>query len=245
MENNTAASSFAENSARRTRGISMASTADDTESAGTFFCPTDLTASLEPAAHTVTNRERHEVEKAVVPSEPPLGIEPRTSALRKLRSAPELRRPKDVGLLPEKTIPVKPLSVGADLRGKRGSSAMRRHSRDIEVTEGLVARFYRRVDKDGPVQKDGSRCPDNTFSLVVFDPPHTVAGPNGWTAKKYGTLSHGWENEIGAGFAECFRVLCPLGTLIFKWNEHRVPVSKILSLTSEKPLFGQRCGTTA
>ena len=86
---------------------------------------------------------------------------------------------------------------------------------------------------------------DGTFPLVVFDPPHTFAGPNGWTAKKYGTLKGDWQAEIRAGFAECFRVLAPLGTLIFKWNEHRIPVSTVLSLTPEKPLFGQRCGTTA
>lgn len=84
-----------------------------------------------------------------------------------------------------------------------------------------------------------------TFTLVVFDPPHTFAGPNGWTAKKYGTLKADWQKEIAAGFAECFRVLCPLGTLIFKWNEHRIPVSTVLALTPERPLFGQRCGTTA
>ncbi len=87
--------------------------------------------------------------------------------------------------------------------------------------------------------------PDATFTLVVFDPPHTFAGPKSWTAKKYGSLKSNWREEIRRGFAECFRVLCPLGTLIFKWNEHRIPVSTILSLTPEKPLFGQRCGTTA
>lgn len=86
---------------------------------------------------------------------------------------------------------------------------------------------------------------DGTFSLVVFDPPHTFAGKNGWTRKKYGTLPQKWRDEISRGFAECFRVLCPLGTLIFKWNEHNIPVSTILSMTPEKPLFGQRCGTTA
>jgi SAM-dependent methyltransferase len=86
---------------------------------------------------------------------------------------------------------------------------------------------------------------DSTFALVVFDPPHTFAGPNGWTAKKYGTLSKGWREEIAGGFAECFRVLCPGGTLIFKWNEHRVPVSTVLELSPERPLFGNRCGTTA
>jgi len=86
---------------------------------------------------------------------------------------------------------------------------------------------------------------DGTFTLVVFDPPHTFSGTKGWMAKKYGALSKDWREEIQAGFAECFRVLAPLGTLIFKWNEHRVPVSTVLSLTPEKPLFGQRCGTTA
>lgn len=94
---------------------------------------------------------------------------------------------------------------------------------------------------------DFTRLPfaDASFSLVVFDPPHTFSGPNGWTAKKYGRLPKNWREEIGDGFRECFRVLRPLGTLIFKWNEHRVPVSTVLSLTPEKPLFGQRCGATA
>lgn len=87
--------------------------------------------------------------------------------------------------------------------------------------------------------------PDATFAHVVFDPPHTFAGPNGWTRKKYGTLEAGWRDDIRHGFAECFRVLVPMGTLVFKWCEHRVPVSTVLALTPERPLYGQRCGTTA
>lgn len=101
------------------------------------------------------------------------------------------------------------------------------------------------VDPDIVADFKSLPFPDNSFSLVVFDPPHTFAGPNGWTSKKYGTLKPGWQDEIRHGFAECFRVLCPLGTMIFKWNEHRIPVSTILSLTEHAPLFGQRCGTTA
>jgi hypothetical protein len=50
---------------------------------------------------------------------------------------------------------------------------------------------------------------------------------------------------LSQGFAECFRVLKPLGILIFKWNEHNVPVSQILALTTEKPLFGNRCGKSS
>lgn len=86
--------------------------------------------------------------------------------------------------------------------------------------------------------------PDDTFSLVVFDPPHTFCGPNGRTIKKYGTLPHGWRDMLCKGFAECFRVLKPNGTLVFKWNEHRVKLSTVLSLTEEQPLFGQRVGNT-
>lgn len=87
--------------------------------------------------------------------------------------------------------------------------------------------------------------PDSTFTLVVFDPPHTYNGKDSYLGKKYGRLEPGWKEQMKLGFAECFRVLCPLGTLIFKWNEHRVPVSTVLSLTPEKPLFGQRVGATA
>jgi SAM-dependent methyltransferase len=87
---------------------------------------------------------------------------------------------------------------------------------------------------------------DESFALVVFDPPHLVRnGKKGWLAKKYGKLEGDWREELRRGFAECFRVLRPLGTLVFKWNEHEVPVSQVLALTPEKPLIGNRCGKTA
>lgn len=83
------------------------------------------------------------------------------------------------------------------------------------------------------------------FPLVVFDPPHLVRnGTRGWLAKKYGKLRECWEADIRAGFAECFRVLKTDGVLVFKWNEHEIPVSKILELTPMKPLFGNRGGRT-
>ena len=81
--------------------------------------------------------------------------------------------------------------------------------------------------------------PDNSFKLVVFDPPHlNKLGANSWMAKKYGRLLPTWETDIQAGFEECMRVLEPYGVLIFKWNEHQIPLSKILPLFSQKPLFG-------
>jgi SAM-dependent methyltransferase len=88
--------------------------------------------------------------------------------------------------------------------------------------------------------------PDESFSLVVFDPPHLVGnGATGWLAKKYGKLGSAWRDDIRKGFAECFRVLKPEGTLIFKWNEQEIPVSEILKLTPNQPLFGNRCGKTS
>lgn len=84
---------------------------------------------------------------------------------------------------------------------------------------------------------------DETFHLVVFDPPHLErAGPKSWMAKKYGKLGADWRDDLKAGFAECFRVLKPNGTLIFKWNETHIPVSQILALTKLTPLFGHKTG---
>lgn len=84
---------------------------------------------------------------------------------------------------------------------------------------------------------------NETFAMVVFDPPHLIrSGKKGWLAKKYGKLEGDWRDDIRKGFAECFRVLKNEGTLIFKWNEHEVPVSQILALTPERPLIGNRCG---
>lgn len=85
--------------------------------------------------------------------------------------------------------------------------------------------------------------PDNTFKLVVFDPPHLEwAGESSWIGKKYGRLSTSWREDIKKGFSECFRVLDSFGVLIFKWSEIQIKVSEVLNLTEEMPLFGHRSG---
>ena len=84
---------------------------------------------------------------------------------------------------------------------------------------------------------------DNSFSLVVFDPPHLEKlGENSWMAKKYGVLNKSWRDDLSLGFAECFRVLKDGGVLVFKWNETQIKVSEIVKLTDEKPLFGHLSG---
>ena len=87
---------------------------------------------------------------------------------------------------------------------------------------------------------------DETFRVVIFDPPHLVKlGEKSWMAKKYGILSETWKKDITYGFAECFRVLKPHGILIFKWNETQIKTSEILELTDVKPLVGHISGKRA
>jgi len=81
------------------------------------------------------------------------------------------------------------------------------------------------------------------FNLVVFDPPHLkAAGPQSWVTAKYGKLSTDWREDLTKGFAECFRVLKPDGTLIFKWASVQIKTSEVLALTPVKPLFGHISG---
>jgi len=88
---------------------------------------------------------------------------------------------------------------------------------------------------------------DETFHLVIFDPPHLVrVGENAWMGKKYGRLDRdAWRDDLRAGFSECFRVLRGHGVLIFKWNETQIPVREVLALTPHSPVIGHRSGKTA
>tara|TARA_R100001460_G_scaffold24627_1_gene49445 strand:+ start:277 stop:759 length:483 start_codon:yes stop_codon:yes gene_type:complete len=85
--------------------------------------------------------------------------------------------------------------------------------------------------------------PDNSFWHIVFDPPHiTRKAITGDLTKRYGILEDGWQDIIRKGFKECFRVLKPNGTLIFKWSEVQIPIKDVLKLTKHKPLYGHKSG---
>ena len=85
--------------------------------------------------------------------------------------------------------------------------------------------------------------PNESFQLVVFDPPHLFLGENSYMAKCYGSLNRAtWQEDISKGFSECFRVLKIGGILIFKWNECDVLLKDVLKCTEEKPLFGHPSG---
>ena len=102
---------------------------------------------------------------------------------------------------------------------------------------------------------------DNSFKIVVFDPPHLLRKtgrkgkmgvyygslhpddyPTGYQTIKYGALYKDWREMLQKGFAECFRVLVSGGVLIFKWSEVDVKVSEILKLTTYRPIIGHKSG---
>ena len=73
-----------------------------------------------------------------------------------------------------------------------------------------------------PLLADFKEMPfdDESFQLVLFDPPHLVRDKQSFSEVRlrYGEYtSVNEQEEIGLGFAECWRVLAPGGTLVFKW----------------------------
>lgn len=120
-----------------------------------------------------------------------------------------------------------PLAVFADIRKLQGTAC---DGRKIDVNPD-VKHDFREMD-----------FPDESFRMVVFDPPHLIsAGKTSWLAQKYGVLNKdSWKDDIKRGFSECFRVLEIGGFLVFKWNCDQVKLKDVLALTHHKPLFGHR-----
>lgn len=105
----------------------------------------------------------------------------------------------------------------------------------------------RKLDIEPDIIADFRDIPfgDNTFDLVVFDPPHLLrAGDESWLAKKYGRLCPTWKEDLKQGFSECMRVLRPHGTLIFKWSEQQIKFSEVMKVINLAPLFGDKRGKT-
>lgn len=118
-----------------------------------------------------------------------------------------------------------------DKRSEILTAKDRDKTRTIEVKPDLVADFT------------NMPFDDETFNMVVFDPPHLkTLGKTSWMAKKYGKLDDDWKQVISKGFDECMRVLKKDGTLVFKWSETEISVKDVLSIIPYKPLFGHTTG---
>lgn len=127
-----------------------------------------------------------------------------------------------------------PNAVFSDKRKETYTTMDRGKERIIEVNPDVIADF-RNLPFD-----------DESFHLVVFDPPHLLhAGENSWLAKKYGVLNQAtWQSDLKHGYEECMRVLKPNGTLVFKWNDDQVKLAKVLKAMHAKPLFGDKRSKT-
>ena len=108
---------------------------------------------------------------------------------------------------------------------------------------------------------------DNSVDSIVTDPPYglttnkkggtgsasvNLESPYGRARIGTGNGSGGfmgmkWDSDVPGVdiWRECFRVLKPHGTLIFKWCEAEIPLREVLALTPEKPLYGHRSGKKA
>lgn len=118
----------------------------------------------------------------------------------------------------------------------------RRETHAIDVgTPGTVGRSPIVIEPDQVADFTDMPFADESFHLVVFDPPHIERKQAlGAVTRKFGVLNGDWREMLRMGFSECFRVLKPHGTLVFKWGESDHPVSEILKLTPVKPLFGHK-----
>lgn len=100
----------------------------------------------------------------------------------------------------------------------------------------------RKTEIKPDVVADCRHCPfpDDTFNLIIFDPPHLRwVGRNSWMQQKYGRLPEDWQCFLKESMDELMRVLKPGGTLIFKWNEKQIKTSSVLkAIDPYSPLFG-------
>ncbi|MYY75924.1 class I SAM-dependent methyltransferase [Lactobacillus salivarius] len=121
-----------------------------------------------------------------------------------------------------------------DIRGEVLTYTDRDVVREVKINPDLVADF-----RDIPFA-------DDSFDLVVFDPPHLIhVGDNSWLAKKYGKLDKNtWPQDLKLGFDECMRVLKPNGTMLFKWNEEQIKTKDVFEVFGQQPILGDKRSKT-
>ena len=122
-------------------------------------------------------------------------------------------------------------------------------NREVEYEKTFGKKYYatRHIKVKPDMLADFTDLPfnDNTFNLVVFDPPHIIQkDESGWITKQYWYYKDKESaiDSVTKGIDECMRVLKPNGVLIFKWAETSIPTSEILKQINHKPLFGHRSG---
>ena len=127
-----------------------------------------------------------------------------------------------------------PHTTFMDIRDEVLTYTDRNAVRKVGVNPDLVADF-----RDIPFA-------DDSFDLVVFDPPHLIhVGDNSWLSKKYGKLDKNtWPQDLKLGFDECMRVLKPNGTMLFKWNEEQIKTKDVFEAFGQQPILGDKRSKT-
>lgn len=127
-----------------------------------------------------------------------------------------------------------PHTTYMDIRNEVLAYTDRDTVREVAINPDIVANF-----RNMPFA-------DNSFDLVVFDPPHLIhVGDNSWLAKKYGKLDKKtWPQDLKLGFDECMRVLKPNGTMLFKWNEEQIKIKDVFAVFEQQPILGDKRSKT-
>lgn len=115
-----------------------------------------------------------------------------------------------------------------------------------EKDPGFLGQDGRTYSVEPDAKADFRNLPflDETFSLIVFDPPHKILSDGteqvtGIMNKAYGVLeAQTWQSDLRQGFSELWRVLKPAGTLIFKFADSNRCFDEIIDLAPVMPLFG-------
>ena len=126
---------------------------------------------------------------------------------------------------------------------KKNPEVLYQDNRELDTT--LCDGRHLLIKPDVKMDFRNMKYADNSFKVVVFDPPHLAhAGTGSWLAKKYEILPKDWLIYLKQGSDQCMRVLEPDGLLVFKWNEDQIPLKKVLEQFDRKPLLGDQRGKT-
>lgn len=111
----------------------------------------------------------------------------------------------------------------------------------VETTNGGTKKIVIKPD----IIADFTNLPfeEESFSLVVFDPPHAKQiSENSLLWKEYTDLRGDWHKILKDGFNECMRVLKPNGVLVLKWSDTHYSTRELINAIGQEPLFGHRSG---
>jgi len=91
--------------------------------------------------------------------------------------------------------------------------------------------------------RDLKQFADETFRLIVFDPPHIITSSDNCNSnmrRDFGTLRpETWQQDLNLGFKEMWRVLKPYGILLLKWCTQYRGSHEVLNAIPEAPLIYQ------